>query len=63
MSAKQAIFNDHRDDLFAWLLEDDPNNPGVRYFAMRDLQGNLTNRVTGGMITETQSEIKCVPLT
>jgi hypothetical protein len=22
-----------------WLLEDDPENPGVRYFALRDLQG------------------------
>lgn len=28
-----------RADPLPWLLEDDPENPGVRYFALRDLQG------------------------
>ena len=27
------------DDALPWLLEDDPANPGVRYFALRDLLG------------------------
>lgn len=27
------------DDPLPWLLEDDPVNPGVRYFALRDLVG------------------------
>jgi hypothetical protein len=25
------------DDPLPWLLEDDPQNPGVRYFVLRDL--------------------------
>lgn len=27
------------DDPLSWLLEPDPDNPGVRYFALRDLLG------------------------
>jgi hypothetical protein len=31
------------DDPLPWLLEDDPVNPGIRYFALRDLMGLLTD--------------------
>jgi hypothetical protein len=39
MNAKKRIFSDHSDGILAWLSEDDPDNPGVRYFALRDLEG------------------------
>ena len=36
-------------DALPWLLEEDPQNPGVRYFALRDLLGRpaATRRANG----------------
>jgi hypothetical protein len=36
MSERQSVLNT---DPLPWLLEPDPDNPGVRYFALRDLLG------------------------
>lgn len=36
LTNKKTFFND---EPMPWLLEDDPVNPGVRYFALRDLMG------------------------
>lgn len=35
----KALFQDVKGDPLSWLLEEDAENPGVRYFALRDLLG------------------------
>jgi hypothetical protein len=43
-------------DLVVWILEPDPQNPGVRYFALRDLLGRSDD---DPQLQEAQREIMC----